>query len=309
MKFLYVFVLVGVCGLFQLLSAMGCCIFSKTCDDDEDSRVMGDTDCIKENVCENGMWYCNIELDKPSDVEILDGCNEIIGNLTIRGKTIDSLEALSSITKVGGVLIIEDTSLKNLTGLNSLTDIGGLELRNNAYLTDISALQSIVCNCQYSSVIIIENPQLSSLNGLQRYEELRELIISGNDALVDLTGFDSLRSVSKYFTIDENNSLVDFGGLSVFSEFGGGETPEFPLLLISDNQSLTSLDALYGIQSMVGLLQIHDNPVLSVCEVQALAAYLAENTEWDWQFHLSNKGNMWEVCTGSPNAYINPAQI
>jgi hypothetical protein len=125
--------------------------------------------------------------------------------------------------------------------------------------------------------IIIESqgvPAITNLNGLLSIETIGTfLTIINNSDLTDISGLINLSSIGGTLTVDNNDRLEDFfgfmGGLvdedkGQFARslsFVGLESVQN--LVISNNDSLTSLSGLENLESFGGFLVISNNPALS----------------------------------------------
>jgi hypothetical protein len=153
---------------------------------------------------------------------------------------------LSFVSSVGDhIWIVGNDDLPNLAGLEGITSIDGyLNIRNNPSLTSLWGVNNI-----------------QAIGG---YVEIRE-----NDILENLTGLDELNSVGGSFTIRDNPNLQDISALQNLGMIGG----ELRILI---NNLLSSLDGLQNISAAsISDLYIHDNNMLSLCEVESVCNYLA----------------------------------
>lgn len=221
------------------------------------------------------------------------GCTEIQGDVTINGNNICNLDGLESVTFIGGNLsIICNYSLSDIDGLGNLTSIGGiLQLSDNPSLTSLTAFANLAST---GSLLISDNVALVSMAGFESLTSISGwLSISGTDLMNNLMGLENLSTVGGTLYLGENNALTSLYGLNNLSAIGGSldinENPALASLmglehlsnvegeiLIAGNTALTSLSGIdqIGAGSIAGIT-IHDNPLLTACDVQSICEYLA----------------------------------
>jgi hypothetical protein len=169
--------------------------------------------------------------------------------------------------QIEGYVIIKDDNIKNLNGLIILTSIGEyLQIVDGDSLTSLSGLDSLTI---IGEDLWIETDGLTSLKGLGNLTSIgSNLIIRLTHSLVSLSGIDNLDSIGGSLWIYHNNDLTSISGLNSLSSINGG-------LSIIFNNYLQSLDGLGNIYpASIQALSIHDNPLLSDCEVQSICDYL-----------------------------------
>jgi hypothetical protein len=144
-----------------------------------------------------------------TNIEDIEGCEEINGNLKIFHNDLKNLDALSSLKKVGGNLRIGhydgyDPSLTNnnlseISGLSNLEWVGGeLEVACNKKLKNLDGLE----NLTYvgGGVVLHYNP-LNSIEGLSGLENIPgDFYIYGSE-LVSIPDFTNLRHITGTLTI------------------------------------------------------------------------------------------------------------
>ena len=180
-----------------------------------------------------------------------------------------SLEALKNVTSVSGHLYISNNySLTSLTGLENVTSIGGdLNVAENDALTSITELENVASI--EGSITVYDNDALTSLTGLDNLTSIGGYLrVLYNGALISLTGLDNVTSIGYFLNILNNDALTSLTGLDNLTSIGGQ-------LGISWNDALTSLTGLGSIEAgSISNLDIHENDVLSTCEVQSICDYL-----------------------------------
>jgi hypothetical protein len=169
---------------------------------------------------------------------------------------------LSSLTEAGGIGVCGH-SLTSLNGLENIVTTGQVWIGYSTNLQTLSGLHNLVaCN---GSFTISENESLSDLNGVESLNFIFGLNIMSSN----LTSLKGLNNVTTITRIDFKNNpyLYDLSALSNVNS--GGH------LAIYNNPALISLSGLDNIdpQSLTELA-IHDNPLLSTCEVQSICDYI-----------------------------------
>lgn len=204
----------------------------------------------------------------------------------------------------------------NAEGCNSDADVeeACLELDINLIFSSQEEIDNFPSNCTTCDVIngnvIIEGDDISNLDGLSVIEEIQgNLMIGGNMGnpnLLNLSGMDNLSIIGGSFTIENNASLTSINGIvadenqsalnmSSLEEVGGSlviinneslvDLVGLELnsingdLIIEGNESLGSLEGLDGLDSeSIMNLYISNNPMLSLCQVISVCAYIADPT-------------------------------
>jgi hypothetical protein len=97
--------------------------------------------------------------------------------------------------------------------------------------------------------------------------------IDDNDALTSLTGLQGLSSIGRNLMITMNNELPNFLGLENLTILEAD-------LIIKYNSGLTSLSGIENIDAeSMGGLAIHNNQLLSECEILSVCDYLNHSIE------------------------------
>ena len=179
------------------------------------------------------------------------GCQEIDGDVLIKGIEITSLNGLSSITSFGGDLTIDTTFLINLNGLGNVTSIeGGLTIKSHQHLEELTGIN----NLEYigGSLLIHNNHALSSLNGLQGLINVGGYIwFYWNDVLPGFNGLNGLTTVGGdfYFNCYDNDILNDLTGLGSLTHIGGDFGLSGDFLSFSGAEALTTIGGIFGFSS------------------------------------------------------------
>ena len=231
-----------------------------------------------------------------TDLSGLDLLTNVGENLYISyNDALTNLAGLESLLFLGGDLDIrENGSLQSLIGLNSLTTIeGSLEIRANMSLTSLSELSGLISVGNH--LWIGGNDILVSLTGLEGISTLEgHLLINYNYGLLELTGLNNLTSIRGYLELRDNYVLPNLEGLDNLVSIGGymemrnndalesitalnGLTSIGAEFRVSDNDLLTSLSGLENIEAAsISDLYIHDNVVLTSCDIESVCNYLAD---------------------------------
>jgi hypothetical protein len=227
------------------------------------------------------------------------GCSIIEGDVRVHGNEIEDLAGLSIIDSIFGYLAFEGTQhISDMTGLGNLKYIG-----RGFYLDDVSGLLNFTgldnlntingslkmeyCDALNSlvglenlvsidgSLEINETWALHSLSGLENLNTIgKDLSIgswwSGNDSLASLNGLNNLNFIGGNLEIVFNDILTDLTGLENLTYIGGD-------LEIIENPMLTNLVGLENINdSSISRIWIHDNPLLTECDIQSICEYLGD---------------------------------
>jgi len=188
-------------------------------------------------------------------------CTEVDG-FVISGDDITNLSGLNQINSCTGFSISNNLILQNTIGLNSNIVIRYVEgtgtsfdIANNASLLTIDGLENFVSQSGFeSSFTISDNPMLVSIEGVpSSFGPLTWFSIVNNDSLINLNGLEDY-CAGETTTISDNDSLVDLTGLecAVGSE----------IVRISDNDALESFNGLTNLLGGGDYLYIENNPVL-----------------------------------------------
>jgi hypothetical protein len=223
-----------------------------------------------------------------SDIDALAFVRTIEGNLFIGADVAqDHLKAFNQVEQISGSLIIGfHPSLTDLDWLASIKSLGGLVLTNNETLQSIDALQHLVE--LRGNLELTSNTNLLNLAALSRVESIGSLIIS-NSALVSLDDLASLRAIGTIELTDNlylkdisalhkiqyldalkivrNAQLESLNGLDAVETVNGD-------LFIADNPVLAGLHVFAKLRRVGGFMIIFETPLISLPELQALAAQL-----------------------------------
>lgn len=262
---------------------------------------------------------------------------------------LNNISGLSSLNSVGGNLaIIKNDLLTSLSGLNNLNSIngslliGGLNLNfvyGNATLNSITALSKL--KHVGSSIMILYNPALMTLSGLDSLSSCEgNLVVLLNHQITNFSGLDNIASIDGSLILGGNNSLVSLSGLENLDSLGGLSighhqywtsfdtiygNPSLTSLLSLQNlsyinyglviQGNEALSSLYGLDNInldsISSLRIHNNPILSMCEVESICDYLASPNGvieiHDNATGCNSQSEVEETCEATGVEELNPA--
>ena len=152
---------------------------------------------------------------------------------------------------------------------------------NYYFLTqhDIDSFQVNYHNCtEINGSVVINGNDISNLNGLSPVTTFDDLTIQ-NTLIKNMSGLDSVSSISGYFDMNNNDSLLDISGLELLNAIGGYFRCEQNLSLrsftglaeidsigkyfwIKNNDSLISLIGLDNLTIIGEEFEIRSNPIL-----------------------------------------------
>lgn len=138
----------------------------------------------------------------------------------------------------------------------------------NSDITDLYPLFSITIIAQ--RLIIEENDSLISLDGLNNLTSVAGLTITCNDALKDISALSNIPSTG-LIDISDNISLASLEGLhniSTIYEQG------YRCVFIRNNDALTNVDGLRGLENFTTILELSDNYSLSNLDGLSNLTYL-----------------------------------
>jgi len=239
----------------------------------------------------------SISIENNDALSSLSGLNNLtsIGNelYISENNSLTSLSGLENIDSIGGFLrIYHNYALTSLSGLENMASIGALSIKSNDALISLSGLLNI--DAIGYDLSISNNGALINLSGLDNLTAIGgNLRIGENDALTSFTGLENVTYIMDGLDIQENNSLISLTGLDNLTSVGedvwirgnpsltnlsvlNNVTSIGGWLWIYRNDALTSLTGLDNIEySTIEDLYIHNNSLLSTCEVVSVCAYLA----------------------------------
>jgi len=173
-------------------------------------------------------------------------------------------------------VIIEQANkngLKNLDGLEYAKYLESLRIYSSPFLTSLSALKQVQ---RIGRNLTIGNTSLMNLHGLDSLTYVGgTFYLQYNDNLINLDGLNHLDTIKGSLGIIRHDHLASMVSLENLKQIDGH-------LEISHNLSLTSLEGLQNIDPSsirAGLpnqydLRIFDNPLLSVCDIESICAFL-----------------------------------
>jgi len=211
-------------------------------------------------------------------------------NLVVTNSTLESLAGLDGLTEVRGYLNIQNTSsLASLAGLEAVTYVGktlfvvqcpriedldglaGLVTVNESVsISDLPLLSRVDLPVQVVAdvVQIVRNPELASIE-MSGLVTTGELEIHGNPKLTGVSA-PALSEVEGWLQVDDNDSLESIGDFASLATVG-------VRVSITRNDAITQLAASLPVLREVGEnFDVHDNPSLPSCEVDAVAEAITD---------------------------------
>ncbi len=200
-----------------------------------------------------GNYYFYTQADLDNFQTNYPGCTSLQGYVSIVGDDIVNLNGFNVVASFENELhITNNPLLVNLSGLDSVEYVGDkFYINNNLNLTSLTALAKL--NYVGSELYIGYNKVLPSLSGLENMVTIgSDVYFVGNDKLTSLTGLASLDSIGGSLTIAWNKILTSLAGMENLH-----------------SESIYRLD-------------IHNNQLLSTCNVQSVCDYLAAPNAGVW---------------------------
>lgn len=227
-----------------------------------------------------GVFDGSIEVRTQADLERLEGCNVVNGDLLILGLVTDDLLELSQLRSVTGTLQLAlSGSLEGLQGLDSVGNLWleGLDTTTLSQLGNLTRIGDgsgqdgalVITGLQrardlegfgnlrvVSTIDILESASLTSIAGLSVPPQLQRILLSGLDSLTDITALAPLEEVDELSFSDLNlTNLVGLANLRVASNLSLANLPF--LTDLSQLAALTVVGGLYvediGVTNLTGL--------------------------------------------------------
>ena len=217
------------------------------------SSVCADTDTLRGSVT----------ISSAADLETLEGCRTIIGDLLIANFAAPDLEPLRSLETVRGNLAINGFS-GSLAGLNNLATVYSLTLEgiDTATLSPLGRLRQIGGtggSTADGELYISGTPNLQNLRGLGNVLTLTRVTLQHNTALASLDGL-SVPPELERLTLLDNPGLRDLADLGITTI----DTLEI------EQTGITSLTGLGGLRDVGTLALVNDRLLTSIGELVAL---------------------------------------
>ncbi len=250
----------------------------------------GTGDCVPED----------ITLSSQAEVDSFQAdhgpCDRVPGQLVVSGADITNLDGLSNLADVSRLQLIDNPQLDDLIGLSSVSEVSVIDLFNNASLTSVDGLGG---DTTPGSITLWNNPLLGNLDAFSGVTELAgSLNVRGSNVLQDLDAFLNLTRVPGVVNIIDNAQLQSISGLANVTDFDGtwyirdnpqlaslagiSGQPDLTGLVIWNNDALTHIDELTGLQSIgnqYAELVIRDNANLA--HLDGLAGLVSVNAGLD----------------------------
>jgi hypothetical protein len=218
----------------------------------------------------------SIVVQTPADLELLEGCREVEGDLLIQGLFTDDLRELRELRRVGGSLQLLMSG--SLEGLENLEAVGNLLLESldAPTLAPLRNLRQIGTNLIDDGALLISNLlRVRDLAGLGGIESVRDVLIDNAGTLTSLAG---LELPAKLGQVQLSNSpvLLDLSALSSVQEV------DWLVLIGMNNSSLSGLENLRvaGDVTLIDLPELTDlRPLASLRVIGSLTLSTLELTD------------------------------
>lgn len=233
----------------------------------------------------------NVLVGSQAELDALEGCEQILGDLNIQLLAGADLTPLHALRVVDGALVLgsskldvltsdeyddvervqaiqdaeaplEGTWLGSLAGLESLERAAGLQIFGTALvdLEPLGRLDRLAGNLSGRSewtvspggILLERNANLESLAGLDNLTDVNDVQVVSSPALHSLAGL-SLSSALNVFNVMDTPQLTDIDAVSVVTSMG---------VLVLQNTGITNLDALAQVANVSDSLFVIDNPAL-----------------------------------------------
>ena len=216
--------------------------------------------------------FSDLYLGSNASLETLDGLSPpatLVGAIIEENPRLRSLEALSKVEEISGIGYFWD--LPNVTTLSGFRQLartgGGNELAQLIFKgLGITNLQGLGALEQASQLGLADNAQLTTLSGLNPAVTLHSFSVGGSPMFTDLGALSRLTQLKGGLGISDCDSFSDLSPLQQLTSVG--------TLGLGRNAALTSLRGLAGLRTITANLTVHENPLLSTCEVAWLRANL-----------------------------------
>jgi hypothetical protein len=225
-----------------------------------------------------GNYWVKTQQEADNFFQNFPDCNDLKGDLTIGGSSLNYVNGLYGINSVEGHLILtHNRQMNNLIGLESLIQvggnlyIGGYEADGNEYLRNFEGLENLV-NFD-GDIQIIGNYSLVNLQGLSGIDSVNDLSITTYPGMIDLSGLDSLTSVMHDLHI-AGYSIKHLDGLEKIDSINGnlyiGATDSLidmqglnNLVYIGEDLSLSYNKSLNSLADLINLKSVHNLAIWS----------------------------------------------
>lgn len=235
----------------------------------------------------------------------LESLELILNDCYLYSNNLNNLEGLDNLSSINGQMQIYDSQVQSVDGLESLTSIGdSLFIGRNGNLQNLSGLENL--NSIGGYLYIGYNDNLQNLDGLNNLTNVEQRVyIDSNPDLINIHGLENLHTIGDYLALEYNHSLIDLSGLESLESIGN-------FLWINSNNSLKSLWGIQNIDANTILslnndfsdLEIHNNPLLSHCEIQSICEFLNIPNRTKDIYHnatgCDDENEILEECNGPP---------
>ena len=138
-----------------------------------------------------------------------------IDKLSIRYMdTFTSLKPLVKLEEAGNFELTELPGITSMKGLESLKTVGSFSLSGNDNLVDVSQLAFTSLS---GSLLLSNNDAITSYSGLNITSVGRYFTLRRHEVLSDISNFESLESVGRDLTVEDNKGFSNADATSTFS--------------------------------------------------------------------------------------------
>ncbi|OEK01063.1 hypothetical protein BFP97_05875 [Roseivirga sp. 4D4] len=131
---------------------------------------------------------------------------------------LQSFEAYTFSGKLSDLVFADLPLVEKLPTITQQDSVVTLVIAENDKLNNIDELNEIVFG---ADIQILKNPVLENVNGLSGIKSTYRLLVSENPIITNVDGFAALEEVIQSITIEINQSLSDFCGLTNAASAGG----------------------------------------------------------------------------------------
>ncbi len=167
---------------------------------------------------------------------------------------LDDLSALSSITDLVDVFMYQLDKLEDLNNLPFSSTMESINLTDLDTLSDLSALSSVT-KTNYLRLNTL--PKIENLNSLSNLNDGGTMILTLLPKLTDIQGLSSLASLGSidFKYLDRLKTIEGLNAIEVMSDD----------LILSHNDSLSDISAIFNLRAVGNNISITDNPLLNDC--------------------------------------------
>ena len=176
------------------------------------------------------------------------------------------LNGLRSLVTVSDYFYISKMdSIQDFSGMDKLRQTGGISVSYCPMFKDFKGLSSIE---KPGDIQALRMDNLESFAGLEGVDTINSLRASNAEKLSNLQGFENLKFVNDFVKIEACDNIITLGGLESVSVI--------KQIIVRENPEIISLRGIDGVDpNQISRIEIHNNPKLSLCEVQSICEYIS----------------------------------